>query len=389
MKKIKLLLLLIVMLIPCMVKADMGAPMTRPYEMVVTAEDGIDYYDYQGNKMGHLNKGDKFSVSYAYDNKYTILVNNSGVKDNEKSFRLSSLEGTMLAVEEITPESIMDEKNNGVSVEKVTKNNGAIVYAPEGVDIRKGPSDVYDKVGHLDKDTTFNYLYSISGGGVTHVYVDIDGVKGWIDILKSKVLLENTSRYIASMDLDLECATIPKNTILTPKYVTDAWTGQALLEKDECTKLWYYRKGLKGLLVMYENETTDEKDLTVYEYAFNDGEKVVTIPANTKYKALAWGVYFDETTKKSSDMRYVNYNGKTGWITTYFDENVTPEEIPEPTTTTTTAAVITPGYIDNRTPLEIILPYVISGLVGVLIVLVIIILVNRKKKNKVEEKTSE
>ena len=372
-----------------MVKADMGAPMLRPYEMVVTAEDGIDYYDYQGNKMGHLNKGDKFSVSYAYDNKYTILVNNSRVKDNEKSFRLSSLEGTMLAVEEITPESIMDEKNNGVSVEKVTKNNGAIVYAPEGVDIRKGPSDVYDKVGHLDKDTTFNYTYAISGGGITHVYAEVDGVKGWIDILKSKVLLENTSRYIASMDLDLECATIPKNTILTPKYVTDAWTGQALLEKDECTKLWYYRKGLKGLLVMYENETTDEKDLTVYEYAFNDGEKVVTIPANTKYKALAWGVYFDETTKKSSDMRYVNYNGKTGWITTYFDENVTPEEIPEPTTTTTTAAVITPGYIDNRTPLEIILPYVISGLVGVLIVLVIIILVNRKKKNKVEEKTSE
>jgi hypothetical protein len=201
-------------------------------------------------------------------------------------------------------------------------------------------------------------------------------------------LLENTSRYIASMDLDLECATISKNTILTPRYVTDAWTGKALLEQDGCSKLWFHRKGLQGLLTMYENEETTEKELTVYENAFNDGEKIVTIPANAKYKLLAWGVYFDETTKKSSDMRYVNYNGKTGWITTYFDENVTPEEITEPTTTTK-AAVITPGYIDNRTPLEIILPYVISGLVGVLIVLVIIILVNRKKKNKVEEKTSE
>ena len=44
MKKFKVLLISL-LLLPCMVKADMGAPEMKPYEMVVTNPEGIDYYD--------------------------------------------------------------------------------------------------------------------------------------------------------------------------------------------------------------------------------------------------------------------------------------------------------------------------------------------------------
>ena len=58
MKKILKLLLLTILFIPYIVKADMGAPILKPYDMVVTNQNGIDYYGYENSQLvikGHLN----------------------------------------------------------------------------------------------------------------------------------------------------------------------------------------------------------------------------------------------------------------------------------------------------------------------------------------------
>ena len=48
MKNIKKILIIMLLLVPCFVKADMSAPTIRPLEIVVVKPNGVDYYsDYQ------------------------------------------------------------------------------------------------------------------------------------------------------------------------------------------------------------------------------------------------------------------------------------------------------------------------------------------------------
>jgi hypothetical protein len=54
-KIIKSLLLVVLLLIPYIVKADMGMPPMKEYEVEVV-KDEIYYYDYSGNPKGTIEK---------------------------------------------------------------------------------------------------------------------------------------------------------------------------------------------------------------------------------------------------------------------------------------------------------------------------------------------
>lgn len=388
-KRIKLLLF-VILFVPMLVYADMGSPMIKPYQMVVVSTDGIDYYDYDGNVKGHLNKDDTFTVQYEYNGGYNISI-----PGNETSFNLKDLTGIMLVQDELKPEEAMkDEKNNGSWIKKVSSKNNALVYAEEGVDVRKGPSTVYDKVGHLDKDTKIKYLYSLDGGGTTHIYVNSNGVKGWIDILESKVLLETSEKFIAFKDINLSCATVPKNTILTGKYVTDPWSRKVLVEYGKCSDLYYYFRGIEGLIDMHDANYKSKDSLDIYEYYNNEGDKLGTIPNDTYFKAMASAGYQGE----DNQYLYVKYDGKEGWIKATYDkfEWIDKEVVDN---SQSNSDVITDGDstdseiigkpelrddVVEKTPYDTTLIYVIIGVVVALMALVTIILVNRKKKSSEE-----
>ena len=188
MKKIlSLVLVLAVMLImPFAVKADMGAPNTKPFDMVVINPNGIEYYEnqydentHEWNKIsvGKLKKDTVFTVTSGFNNEYNIEV-------NEKHYVLTSLDGSGLVSEEFTPK----EEDN--YVKKLNKKGEVLVYVKSGVALKKGPADIYKSVATIKKGTKLTYQYYIGEGNIdsaAYVYVSYNGKKGWIDTLNSKV----------------------------------------------------------------------------------------------------------------------------------------------------------------------------------------------------------
>ena len=384
--KNRFILLIFVLFMPIIAYADMGAPMIKPYEMVVVSGDGIDYYDYQGNVKGHLNKDDKFTVQYEYDGGYDIKIANS-----ETTFELKNLTGTMLIQDELKPENFVKDEFSGVSMSKVSSKNKALVYAKDGVDVRKGPSTVYDKVGHLDKDVVIKYTYKLDGGGTTHIYVNSNGVKGWIDILDAKVLLETTDKYIAFKDVNLSCITVPKNTTLTGKYESDPWSHKVLVEYGSCTDLYYYFRGRDGLINMYEANYRSKDSLDIYEYYDNDGKLLGTIPNDTKFKVMA----SVDNPGDEYQFLYVKYNNKEGWIKTSYtkfefinneegNEDTHNDSLPNNDKENEITESNDSNKVQDNTPYDMTLMYVVIGVVVALMALVTILLVNRKKKSNEE-----
>ena len=388
MKKIKLLLVFILLLIPCMVKADMSAPSLKPYDMVVIAPEGIDYYDYQGNVMGHLNKDDKVTIKMEYGGRYDVEP--EGV---DRIYQLNDLTGLVLLKEELTPQDLIDEGyidgegKNGIVFKKASSSNGALVYASDGVDVRKGPSSAYAKVGHLDEGTTIKYLYSLGGSSETHIYIDSNGVKGWIDILDGKVLLQNTTKFITYKEIELSCTKIPKNTILSPKYISDVWSHKALVEYGNCKDLYNYFRGTEGLVMLTNNNYIANAELDIYEEYGNGGEKVGTIPADANFIVMGNA---SQQGNPLGDL-YVSYDGKKGWIRSEyanykinFDNQYNEEAKKEITIEETEeekeeSVLVDKNKVISQNPVDYTSMFVIIGLSVALIAAIIVILVNRKK----------
>ena len=170
MKRIKKLFVLLLLVIPFGVNADMGAPEIKPYDMVVTNPDGVDYYDSinLSTVSGHLDKDTVITIDYENDNSYSFSYNDTHgyLKDVDN---LVLVKDTFDPEKETLPESY-----------KLAKKEKAIVYADEGIDIQTGPAKIYKKVGHLKKGTVVEYKYIATS---TYIYVETNNGKGWIRIL--------------------------------------------------------------------------------------------------------------------------------------------------------------------------------------------------------------
>lgn len=309
MKKNFKILLLLILFIPCIINADMGAPMTKPYEMIVTNPEGIDYYDYNNSVKGHLNKDDTFTVEFEYDNYYSIKI-----KNTENSYHLNSLNGTILVTDELDPKKAINEssENTGVKVCSINTKNKALIYADDGVDIKKGPANIYKTIGHIKKGVELTYNYYLSEGNITHIYVDYNGTKGWIEILGTKVLIETNEKYITKNDYDIGCAIIPKNTIITPVYTADAWSRKILINNNNCLRM-YNKIQDNDLAYLFSdggNIVVANEEINVYEYYNNGGKLLATIPKDKTFITL--GSDNEKGTEESN--LYVKYDNQTGWI---------------------------------------------------------------------------
>ena len=390
--KLKLLVVFVLLLLPCVVLADMDAPTIKPYEMVVAAQDGVDYYDSQGNVKGHLNKDDKVIINYEFRDSYQVEIN------GERGYQLKELTGLVLVKEEMTPADLEAEgysetsKGDGISLFKVTSTNNALVYATDGVDIRKGPSKVYAKLGHVDKDQVISYSYALKyGGRVEYIYVDVSGTKGWIEILDGSVFLQNTRKYITYKEVQMSCTTIPKNTVLSPKYISDVWTHKALVEYGSCKDTVDTFRDAYGVAVLSSGNYIAEVEMDIYEGYDQTGEKLGTIPVSASFVRKA-SVFIQG---EEYGYVYVTYDGKTGWAKATWasykeDENnpvneeaekeVTIEEETEDDT-----ILVDTNKETNPSPIDYVSMWVIVGLSVALIAAIVVILVNRKKKVDISE----
>ena len=389
MKKLKYLLF-ILFIIPCMVKADMAGPDLRPYKMVVTDPDGIDYYDNEDETTpkGHLDKDTIFKVYYEYDEVYTIEIT------EDETGILKTLEGTVLVKDKLDPTKDKDEY-----VSKLKEENKAIVYSEDGVDILSGPASIYNKVGHIGKNAELKYKYYIGEDedSISHIYVEYNGKKGWIEILDKQVLIAKKQDFIAMDDYKITGTTIPKNTILRSYYASDVWSGMALIEYNDCTDFVSERDEFSKLLNVDKTNATAKHEFTVYTEYNNKGEKVTTIPKNAKFLRIA--LYAQRGVDESQ--MYVEYQNKRGWIklTSWeeideYEEEVensslilTDEEL-EPKKEEKEEEDITPTKKKQKAE-DYTLTYVIIGASVALATLVIIILVNKKSKKTKKPKAEK
>lgn len=378
------------------VHADMSAPELREFEIVVINPDGVDYYDYKGTTIGHLNKGDIVIVLYEYNGTYTIgkkEINQYGREVNKNLGDIKSLKGFSIVQEEVDPTKLSDDK----SITKYDTSRKARIYASEGVDIYKGPSDVYEKVGHIKKDVVLTYDYSVNSiaGGTTHIYVNYNGVKGWVEILDSKVLIQNDTQYIFSTDVTSECGTVPRNSVTTPNYKTDAWSHDTLFEYNGCEFIHDTFRDEEIYDIYAYNQVT-AKEVTLYEYADTSSNVVATIPKGTEVTVLA----SKDSLGDPDYVMYIKYNDTKGWALgtgEIFDYGKKPEinedepEIKvEDTIEVEESPVPTEEPITKTPGLTTFIILCTSG-TGFLVItaLVIIILVNKSKKDKKEEEKEE
>ena len=393
MKNLKRLLILLILCVPCFVKADMGAPMLREFEIVVVNPDGVDYIPFQYSDVvdPHLAKDQIVIVDSDYDGKYNISVKEDDGTTTSIGY-ITSLDGFSIVQEEVDP----TKTENDRSIIKYDTKQKAIVYNENGVYIYQGPSKIYKTVGSIKKGVNLEYQYAIDGeGGITYIYVDYKGKKGWIDILKKNVLIKNDTQFIFRVDVETECGTIPKNSISTPEYQTDKWSGSTLFEYKGCKTLIKTFKS-EDVLSLYAAKGKSKVEIPVYD----DSDKsnlIVTIPANTEFTYYAGS----DSQMGSIDVHYVGYDGKRGWaFVTYdafevdygtnpkptnFKDTLNPEKKKE-VKKETTKEDKNSNKIFNLDKNEFVIVCVSGGVILSLTAIIIIILVNSKKKSKKNKK---
>ena len=367
------------------VKADMSAPEMREFEIEVIDPEGVDYYNYKNEVAGHLNKGDRVYVMYDYNGKYTlgISITKYGVESKESIGDVNSLDGFEIVEDTVDPTIKLEDKN----IKKFDTTQKAIVYAKDGVDVYKGPSDVYEKVGHIEKGTRLTYKYAITGyegsTGMTYIYITYGDINGWISILKGSVLVENDTQYVFREDVETECGVIPGNTVTTPIYKTDQWTHKAVFKYNDCEVLLNTLKDDK-VLSIYSGSYIAKKDLNIYKTSDKSSEIIGTIPAGSEFKYLAGLDYSID-----GPTQYFKYNDIIGWNFDSYDsyEYVFDEE---PTRIEDTLIIEEENNIEeestpNKKPIFSINMFIIVCFVASAILvttgLVIAILVNRKRNN--------
>ena len=381
MKKILGYLLVFVLMIPFVVKADMGAPMVRQYEVLVVKEEGISYYNYKNGKLvevGRWEKNQTLSIDYEIteDGIKYLSATTGNDEDGYDSYYVK-------ASDVVTKEKEVKVTDSGVNkLDKVVK-----VKATEDVDVRKGPGTAYEKIGTIKKDTVGTYRYYIDGS--TFVYYESDDLSGWVDSTDGAVLFKN-GNYIVYKLVKMSCGTIPFGTLLTNVYTTNIWTGKGLIEYNGCSEMIRVFRSDNLSSISYKYLYTFDTDVKVYADTDTTKKELATIPKNTK--VTVYGQFPEGMNDKYS--YYVEYGDIKGWVIDIaydkaeFVESLGEVEYPEDSSQPTEVKTEEKDKEDSKEEdkkedkmdtTTIILICVIVGLAIALGATITIILVNKKK----------
>ena len=410
-KKFYFIILLLTMFMPYIVKADMGAPSIRRYEATVINSAGVDYYVYDTydevnnksiyKKAGHLNSGDKFTVSYEGNNdndKFIEIVLDESF-DQKYIFDLDSVKPVDL---EIDPTKI------DLGDDVVFFDSEKIALTNADVDLLKGPSFAYDKITTIPKGTNLSYKYGIGSEGLTYIYVEYEGNKGWISILDEKVLIEANTRFVTFIDTKSDCGIIEAGTIFTSKYKTDSWSSKYTYDKGYCNSLLLVFKS-ESIAEMDRVNTTYMSNLNIdlYDKVGNKGKKVYTLKAGELFtpRAILFAyednkeyVYLYFENEIFTGFAYVNYddltyveNSKASEIKEYTKREEKKEEtVPKEEESKESEEYLEIETEDIKEDKNRVIICVIVGLSLAVIATCTILVINKKKKeNKGNDTTKK
>ena len=388
MKKI-FYLLIGLLLLPSMVKADMASPEVIMYDASVTNPNGIPIYVLEDS--GYVDTGKKLpygTVIKEIHEDDPVVIDNELVEGAEKGKFYVVMPSDLTATKseyKITDKELGEEFGGYLTLVDIDIKKGpAASYPSTGKKIKAGTEISMRAVKIYDSEATDDDDYTIG----PWYYVEYEGTKGFVDVLGDTIVMGDIK--------EIEAITAAKVEILDPK------TKKVIKTIEPSTKIkakigdlddWnrdYYIEydGVKGIVNSYHivikhiskeeknNQYVFESDMKIYDYAFNGdevggGNVVGTLPANTAftsyYEAEYGFVYYENDTVK-------------GWIDSYEEvekdqpkKEETKKQLPKKEKTD---VVVKPK---NDYTL-----YICIGAAAVISItaIVVIVLLNKKKKSK-------
>ena len=382
MKRLFKLFLIMIMVVPFIARADMGAPEVSLFEAYVMTDGGADYYKFAYNVdpntvAGHLDKDAVVSVMYEDYTKeyYVVQVNNSG-----ETYRMKKTD--LAQKDEVTPDSPF--------VNKEEKPFKARVNNVNGLDVYKGPSDSYATTGHVIKGVEFVVNYTAAEG--SYVYIDNGEVKGWINGYDGDLLYNKPAYFVFTKNTKLNDVTIPKDTVLLSEWCTDAWGRSALFNyQGEENTLYVFREDGLFLLEDEVKLVKTNKEVKTYSKLEFESQKVSgSIAAGTELYIIGYG----NDTPDEIHKIYVVEKGKTEGVWVDLPDEAYTEVGTEKSTKVfsvpevevpTVGPATTEDKKDAKTysTQDVVIISAIVGGVVALTAIVVIVLINKKKNNQV------
>lgn len=311
----KIFILIVVLMIPIMVFADEAPPDIRYlYEVKIIKDGGSDCSQYRDSI--HLDKGEIVKVygETTRKNKDYLLV----LMEDETMCELLKEDTALVS-------DVVDPKDT-TATEVKEKNTFLIMQ--DGVEILKGPSSSYDVVKTIDKGVynKITYIYDAPYDSASYIYVEIDGVKGWINNSKYNVYIPYYA-FIIGKDSKSTCELIPANTIIENAWIRLVYNKEEIdqfgntsysnsetkivFKYNDCINEFEEFKEVNSFvsLVKDKKTLTTNKEIELYEDKSNE-KVIMKIPSGEKVTQIS--------TKGSGNMTlpsmYVEYDGTKGWV---------------------------------------------------------------------------
>ena len=367
MKKILKTIILLILVVPFIVKADMGMPLTEEYEVEVV-KDEIKYYDYSEKPQGTIKKGTKLTVIYAYEGKDDEYLNVE--YGNTWVFVKSS--------------DVVAKGELGVDAEGVGPAGiGNKIKISKEIEVKKGPSESFETVGTLKAGTyTFDYTFI----SPLYIYVNTKDVKGWIKG-ENNDLLYGGLTYIVPIEKETTCGTIPANYQFKDVWTEAFYHSTIKFNYKDCEielNTLSDITAIEPVRTLYKAK----KEIPLYETIGNEKKQVEEkIPEGKEYILTSREFTKNQFKQNPEFYYYIEYNKKFYWIESSdlinnsekigeYEEPVEKEEKEEDKKEE--------KKIDTKT---IVIICIVAGTSLALGALVTLILVN--KKGKKDEKVTE
>jgi len=408
MKKIKFILLTILLVIPTIVKADAGAPMSH-YKVRISNPNGAYIYDYKSSDEGYV----KTEYKIEYDKVVTIntemvisgetfggYVCTNEDREHCGYINLSNTEGLTIDLNDYHSNY---EKTFYVYDDTCLLSNGpsSSVYKKIGSEtkLEKGytfTTDYYDDLwAYIPEKKVWVYTYSYE------FYKLSDNTYGTCVITKSDetfnlLTLEEVKIYDSPKNKDKVLGTIPANTKISASYY---YYSQKLYPHYYVTY-----NGVTGFIA----PNVDENDYVVRDVAHEESSTIKVIAAegiplykeyNTNSEVIATIPQDTVLTSELSlyahhgPMLYkVEYENQTGWVEWSYDKVEStsspvaeapeePEEEPD--------VIIDDSPKTNPTLNQIITICSVIVAIVCITAMVTIILINKKKEKKNANKNTD
>ena len=291
MKKLMMLILGVLLFIPAIVLADMGAPSIRAYKVTPKSEEGATCYGIKESDWGNSTAEFEKKGIVKYKEEVAIQIEETW---NGEVYGTNWEEGSDDCYYKLSEFKVVGE-----STDKDEAVYAGKVFAKDGVEIYEGPASAYEKTGKkipygTDVATSDFLDYS------TWVYVEYGDIKGYVNaengglgiLYKKDVISGETSKEYNSF------------------YQLDNWSRAIMVKDGESYIKLYQNMENPGYATkfFYKNEMKIANEWKLQKKGDFDSEAITTIPKGETVTILYHGG------PNCTSYDYVSYKDQKGWI---------------------------------------------------------------------------